>query len=115
MESRVLSLLHRSLEFGFYHCLLSAVDRVSQLPRNTTMLDAARLYRDNIALKAQLDVLEVRLKWQQEKPKKKRLRVGEHEARLDLELMKWRLCRSPSREPVSGRPGGNPRGIRSGT
>jgi hypothetical protein len=52
----MLSLLLRSLEFGFYHCLLSAVDRVSRLPRNTTMPEAARLYRENIALKAQLEV-----------------------------------------------------------
>lgn len=51
----MLILLARSLEFGFYHCLLSAVDRVSQLPRNTTMPEASRLYRENIALKAQLE------------------------------------------------------------
>lgn len=74
MESRVLSLLLRSLEFGFYHCLLSAVDRVSRLPRNTTMPEAARLYRENIALKAQLDVLEARLKREEAevKPRPKR-------------------------------------------
>jgi hypothetical protein len=48
MESRVFSLLLRSLEFGFYHCLLSVVDRVSKLPRNTTMPEAARLYRANM-------------------------------------------------------------------
>jgi hypothetical protein len=67
----MLSLLARSLEFGFYHCLLSVVDRVSRLPRNTTMPEAARLYRENIALKAQLDVLELRLKREEaaEKPK----------------------------------------------
>ena len=58
----MLSLLARSLEFGFYHCLLTAVDKVSRLPRNSTIPEAARLYRENIALKAQLDVLELRLK-----------------------------------------------------
>ena len=36
------------------------------------MPEAARLYRENIALKAQLDVLEARLKREEEKPKKKR-------------------------------------------
>ncbi|MCB9610143.1 MAG: transposase [Polyangiaceae bacterium] len=58
----MLSLLLRSLEFGFYHCLITAVDKVSRLPRNSTIPEAARLYRENIALKAQLDVLELRLK-----------------------------------------------------
>ena len=47
MEGGVLRLLLRSLEFGFYHSLLSVVDRVSKLPRNTTMPAAARLYREN--------------------------------------------------------------------
>ena len=72
--SPMLSLLLRSLEFGFYHSLLSIVDRVSKLPRNTTMPEAARLYRENIALKAQLDVLEARLKREEVavKPKPKR-------------------------------------------
>ncbi len=51
----------RAVEFGFYHVLLSTVDRVSRLPRNTTMPEAARLYRENIALKAQLDALEAEL------------------------------------------------------
>ncbi len=51
----------RTVEFGFYHVLLSTVDRVSRLPRNTTMPEAARLYRENIALKAQLDALEAEL------------------------------------------------------
>jgi hypothetical protein len=51
----------RAVEFGFYHLLLSMVDRVSRLPRNTMMPEAARLYRENIALKAQLDALEAEL------------------------------------------------------
>ena len=55
------SLTLRTVEFGFYHVLLSTVDRVSRLPRNTTMPEAARLYRENIALKAQLDALEAEL------------------------------------------------------
>lgn len=71
----MLSLLARSLEFGFYHCLLSAVDRVSKLPRNTTMPEASRLYRENIALKAQLDVLELRLKREEKAAGKKSKRT----------------------------------------
>jgi len=55
------SLTRRAVEFGFYHVLLSTLDRVSRLPRNTTMPEAARLYRENIALKAQLDALEAEL------------------------------------------------------
>jgi len=70
MESPMLSLMARSLEFGFYHILLSVVDHVSRLPRNTTMPEAARLYRENIALKAQLDVLEILLA--RETPRRKR-------------------------------------------
>lgn len=42
----------RAVEFGYYHVLLSTVDRVSRLPRNTTVPEAMRLYRENIALKA---------------------------------------------------------------
>jgi hypothetical protein len=55
---RAASLTLRAVEFGFYHVLLSTVDRVSRLPRHTTMPEVARLDRENIALKAQLDALE---------------------------------------------------------
>jgi hypothetical protein len=41
--------------------LLTTVDRVARLPRNTTMPEAARLYRENIAPKARLDALEAEL------------------------------------------------------
>lgn len=59
--SSAASLTLRAAEFGYYHVLLSAVDRVSRLPRNTTVPEAMRLYRENIALKAQLDALEAEL------------------------------------------------------
>lgn len=59
---RAASLTLRAVEFGYYHVLLSTVDRVSRLPRNTTVPEAMRLYRENIALKAQLDALEAELK-----------------------------------------------------
>lgn len=58
---RAASLTVRAAEFGFYHVLITTVDRVSRLPRNTMMPEAARLYRENIALKAQLDALEAEL------------------------------------------------------
>lgn len=48
----------RFLEFLAYSFLLTVVDRVSRLSRYTTEPDAMRLYRENIALKAQLDALE---------------------------------------------------------
>jgi len=46
----VLSLACRTFEFLFYHLLLSLVDRVARLPRTTMLPEAARLYRQNIAL-----------------------------------------------------------------
>jgi len=57
----VFALVIRTAEFLFYHLLLSAVDRVSRLPRDTTIPEAMRLHRENIALKAQLDLLCRRL------------------------------------------------------
>jgi len=46
------------------------VDRVSRLPRDMTVPEAMRLYRENIALKAQLDALERRLFLMEGKPKR---------------------------------------------
>jgi hypothetical protein len=54
----VLSLAIRTAEFVFYHLLLSLVDHVSGLPRDMMVPEAMRLYRENIALKAQLEALE---------------------------------------------------------
>ncbi|MGE5785080.1 MAG: transposase [Myxococcales bacterium] len=69
-------LLLRSLEFAFYHYLLTIVDRISRLPRNTTMPEAERLYRENIALKAQLDAYESDMRrTQSTKPKRQSLRM----------------------------------------
>ncbi len=59
--TRAAALTLRAVEFSYYHVLLSTVDRVSRLPRNTTVPEAMRLYRENIALKAQLDALEAEL------------------------------------------------------
>src|SRR3989442_305747 len=53
----VLALFGRTAEFLFYHLLISFVDRVNRLPRERVMPEAMRLYRENIALKAQLDAL----------------------------------------------------------
>lgn len=59
--TRAASLAARAVEFTYYHALISVVDRVSRLPRSTMMPEVARLYRENIALKAQLDALESEL------------------------------------------------------
>ena len=49
--------LLRTLEFAFYHLLICLVDRLSRLPRDSCPPDAMRLYRENLALKVQLDAL----------------------------------------------------------
>ena len=54
----VLSLFLRATEFVFYHLLLTLVDFVSAQPRDMMVPEAMRLYRENIALKAQLEALE---------------------------------------------------------
>jgi len=57
----MLALVLRTFEFLFYHLLISFVDRVSRLPRNSTPPDVMRLYRENIALKAQNGALLLEL------------------------------------------------------
>jgi hypothetical protein len=52
------ALVLRATEFLLYRVLLSLVDRATRLPRGATVPEAMRLYRENIALKAQLDALE---------------------------------------------------------
>jgi hypothetical protein len=51
------------------------VDRVSRLPRDSTIPEAMRLYRENIALKAQLDALERRLLLLEGRPKRVPVRL----------------------------------------
>jgi transposase len=53
----VAKLLLRTLELAFYHLLICVVDRLSRLPRTSVPPDAMRLYRENLALKVQLDAL----------------------------------------------------------
>jgi len=53
----VAKFLLRTLEFAFYHLLICFVDRLSRLPRDSCPPDAMRLYRENLALKVQLDAL----------------------------------------------------------
>jgi hypothetical protein len=50
-------LILRTLELTFYHLLICFVDRLSRLPRTSVPPDAMRLYRENLALKVQLDAL----------------------------------------------------------
>ena len=50
-------LLLRAVELAFYHVLICLVDRLSRLPRASVPPDAMRVYRENLALKVQLDAL----------------------------------------------------------
>jgi hypothetical protein len=69
----VFALALRTTEFLFYHLLISLVDRVNRLPRDGVMPEAMRLYRENIALKAQIDVLNRCLTLYQTKKGRKRV------------------------------------------
>lgn len=59
----------RTFAFLFYHLLLTLVDRDSALPRESLVPERMPLYRENIALKAQLDALERRLFLLEGRPK----------------------------------------------
>ena len=76
----VLALAIRTAEFVFYHLLLSLVDHVSGLPRNMMVPEAMRLYRENIALKAQLEALERHLV--RVETKRKRVSLGIRAAQI---------------------------------
>ncbi len=58
----MISLVFRTAQFTAYHLLVSAVDRVSRLPRNSNPPEVMRLLRENIALKAQVRALVLELK-----------------------------------------------------
>ncbi len=58
----MLSIFLHSLEFLAYHLIISVVDRVSRLPRNSTPPEMMRLLRENIALKSQVRALVLELK-----------------------------------------------------
>jgi hypothetical protein len=81
----VLSLGIRTAEFVFYHLLLSLVDHVSGLPRDMMVPEAMRLYRENIALKAQLEALERHLV--RVETKRKRISLGVRAAQVFAHLL----------------------------
>jgi transposase InsO family protein len=81
----VLSLAIRTAEFVFYHLLLSLVDHVSGLPRDMMVPEAMRLYRENIALKAQLEALERHLV--RVETKRKRISLGVRAAQVFAYLL----------------------------
>lgn len=85
----VLDLALHAAEFLFYHLLLTAVDRVSSLPRDGVMPEAMRLYRENIALKAQLDALQLHIRVQDKKNGKRRVPLGVRAA----QVFAWMLTR----------------------
>ncbi|MCG8555627.1 MAG: hypothetical protein MJD61_10130, partial [Proteobacteria bacterium] len=62
-------------EFLFYHLLITFVDRLSRLPRNSTPPDIMRLYRENLALKAQNGALLLELNTMKGKRAKMPMRV----------------------------------------
>jgi transposase-like protein len=57
----MLSLAFRTFEFLVFHLLILIVDRVSRLPRASTLPELMRLYRENLALKAQNGALLLEL------------------------------------------------------
>lgn len=57
----MLSLVFRTFEFLVYHVLIVVVDRVSRLPRGSNPPEVMRLYRENLALKAQNGALLLEL------------------------------------------------------
>lgn len=57
----MLSLAFRTFEFLVFHLLIVVVDRVSRLPRASTPPELMRLYRENLALKAQNGALLLEL------------------------------------------------------
>lgn len=54
---KMLSLVFRTFEFLVYHLLIVVVARVSRLPRGSNPPEIMRLYRENLALKAQNSAL----------------------------------------------------------
>lgn len=73
----MLALALRTVEFLFYHLLLSLVDRVSRLPRDSsTMPEVMRLYRENVGLKAQIEALERHILFLEGKKKPQRVGLG---------------------------------------
>jgi transposase len=57
----MLTLAFRTFEFLIYHLLIVVMDRVSRLPRASTPPELMRLYRENLALKAQNGALLLEL------------------------------------------------------
>ena len=57
----MLSLAFRTFEFLVYHLLIVVVDRVSRLLRGSNPPEVMRLYRENLALKAQNGALLLEL------------------------------------------------------
>ena len=71
----MLSLAFRTFEFLVYHLLIVVVDRMSRLPRGSNPPEIMRLYRENLALKAQNGALRLELDAARGKRAKLPLRV----------------------------------------
>ena len=57
----MLNVLFSTIEFLFFHVLITIMDRISRLPRHSTPPELMRLYRENIALKSQVRALVLEL------------------------------------------------------
>jgi hypothetical protein len=67
----MLGLIFHTLEFLFYHVLITLVDRVSNLPRNSTPPDLMRLYpealvKEHLRLRIDFDEISRKLVIEQE-------------------------------------------------
>ena len=58
----MLRLVGRTLEFTSFHVLIRIADKISKLPRNSQPSDLERLYRENLALKTQIEAVRRELK-----------------------------------------------------
>ncbi len=69
----------RAIEFTTYSLVIKAVDKISKLPRNSQPSDLERLYRENIALKAQLERVkrEIKIKIGKRPPMSVRTRAAQ--------------------------------------
>ena len=75
----MLSLIARAIEFTTYSLVIKAVDKISKLPRNSQPSDLERLYRENLALKAQLETVkrEIKIKIGKRPPMSVRTRAAQ--------------------------------------
>ena len=55
-------LIARTIQFAVFHTLVTTVDRINRLPRKSDSPEVMRILRENLALKAQIEVLKQEIK-----------------------------------------------------